>query len=78
MLKLTHVRSTINGDIFVKQPWSTYYNLTHIQGDHITPNLVFRMTTDKWVDDVGLMQLRPISSLDDSLSVSTLGDRYIH
>ena len=23
MLKLTHVRSTVNGDIFVKQSWST-------------------------------------------------------
>jgi len=43
MLKLTHVGSTVNDDIFVKQPWSIKYNLTHVHGDHITPNLIFVM-----------------------------------
>jgi len=48
MLKLTHVGSTVNGDIFLKQSWSTYYNLTHIHGDHITLNLVFIMIETDW------------------------------
>jgi len=39
MLKLTHV----NSDIFIEQPWFTQYDLTHIHGDHITPDIVFVM-----------------------------------
>ena len=48
MFKLTHVRSIVNGDIFVEQPWSTYYDLTHIHGDHITPDIVLVKIEIDW------------------------------
>ena len=48
VLKFTHVGLTVNGDIFIKQPQSTQYNLTHIHGDHITPNLVLTMIEIDW------------------------------
>ena len=48
MFKLTHVGLTVNGDIFIEQPWSTLYNLTHIHGDHITPNFDFVMIKVAW------------------------------
>ena len=43
-----HVELTINGDIFIEQPWSTKYNLTHINGDHIMPDLVFEIIEIDW------------------------------
>jgi len=43
MLKLTHVGSTVNVDIFVEQSWSTWHNLTNVHGDQVTPNLAFVM-----------------------------------
>jgi len=57
MLELTHVGSIINGDIFVKQSWSIWYDLIHIHGDHITPYLVFVMIEIEW-DKTSLFDLK--------------------
>ena len=57
MLKLTHVGSTVNDDIFVELSWSTEYDLTLIHGDHITPNLVFVMIEIDW-DKTSLLDLK--------------------
>ena len=48
MLKLTHIEFTINGDIFVDQPWFTLYDLTYIHGDHITQDPFFIIIEIDW------------------------------
>jgi len=57
MLKLTHVGSTVNDDIFIEQPWSIQYDLTHIYGDHITPDIVFIVVEIDW-DRILLFDLK--------------------
>ena len=57
MLKLTHVGSTVNDEIFVEQPWFIQYDLTHIHGDHIIPDLVFVMIEIDW-DNTSLFDLK--------------------
>ena len=57
MLKLIHVRSTVNGNIFFEQPWSTQYDLTHIHGDHITLDIILVKIEIDW-DKTSLFDLK--------------------
>ena len=62
-----HLLGRLYGDIFVEQPWSTEYNLTHVHGDQVTPSLIFIMIETDW-DKTLMFDLKRRESIHDTLN----------